>query len=385
MQGMQGMPGVPEVAQAGQALFYGAFQQQQQQQQQVVQFLQPVASVVPSPAAAVAPAAVSQQLLGAAAPSSPAGGTGARRRFRRHSNHVAPPAVATEAPKGGRMRALFIGINYFHSDAQLNGCVNDVAVMMGVVQAMGFDITDRRVLVDDSSFPGVTGEPTRAEIIDSMKWLVADARKGDQFFLHYSGHGVQIADSKADKADGGTAESLAPVDYKTAGLLYDREIYDLLCPALPADCRLTALIDCCHSGDVMNLEFAWQWDDGKREDGEFVRRPRPDIPGDILVISGCKDEQTSADVSDVTSFQTKFTAGKPGAAGGACTNALAEVVAAKMGSDGKCHVSFEELLRMIQESLVRRKFTQVPQLSASCTINLDAEFSLFGALPEDPK
>ena len=43
------------------------------------------------------------------------------------------------------------------------------------------------------------------------------------------------------------------------------------------------------------------------------------------MFSGCKDEQTSADVYDVSSFGLPEDAG-PGGAGGACTNALMSVV-----------------------------------------------------------
>eukprot|EP00959_Pyramimonas_sp_CCMP1952_P098900 2067681-Pyramimonas_sp.AAC.1 len=49
------------------------------------------------------------------------------------------------------------------------------------------------------------------------------------------------------------------------------------------------------------------------------------MQGDVFLFSGCKDEQTSADVSfTVGAFKLPADAG-PGGAGGACTNALLEV------------------------------------------------------------
>ena len=41
----------------------------------------------------------------------------------------------------------------------------------------------------------------------------------------------------------------------------------------------------------------------------------------VVLLSGCKDSQESADVSDTTEFGLPKSAG-PGGAGGACTNAL---------------------------------------------------------------
>ena len=46
------------------------------------------------------------------------------------------------------------------------------------------------------------------------------------------------------------------------------------------------------------------------------------IPAEIRMISGCKDAQTSADVSDVASFQLPDPAGR---AGGALTSSLLKV------------------------------------------------------------
>lgn len=38
----------------------------------------------------------------------------------------------------------------------------------------------------------VDKQPTRANILKAMKWLVQDAKPGDRFFFHYSGHGSQL-------------------------------------------------------------------------------------------------------------------------------------------------------------------------------------------------
>eukprot|EP00976_Prorocentrum_cordatum_P058408 1172682-Prorocentrum_minimum.AAC.5 len=49
--------------------------------------------------------------------------------------------------------------------------------------------------------------------------------------------------------------------------------------------------------------------------------PEEAIRANVIMFSGSKDEQTSADVFDISSFDLPSDAG-PGGAGGACTNSL---------------------------------------------------------------
>jgi uncharacterized caspase-like protein len=52
------------------------------------------------------------------------------------------------------------------------------------------------ILTDDSTDP--RGQPTRKNITNGMKWLVRDARPGDAFFFHFSGHGSRVRDQGND-------------------------------------------------------------------------------------------------------------------------------------------------------------------------------------------
>jgi hypothetical protein len=58
--------------------------------------------------------------------------------------------------------------------------------------------------------------PTHANIISAMKWLVAGAKKGDSFFLHYSGHGGSTKDLSGDEVDG-KDETILPCDFEKNG------------------------------------------------------------------------------------------------------------------------------------------------------------------------
>lgn len=85
----------------------------------------------------------------------------------------------------------------------------------------------------------------------------------------------------------------------------------------------------------------------------------------------CKDEQTSADVSNVASFNLPANSGPKGA-GGACTNALLANV-----YNSSSDFTWVGLLRAMQKTLKTKGYTQIPQLSASRAMDLkNDKFSL---------
>lgn len=57
---------------------------------------------------------------------------------------------------------------------------------------------------------------------------------------------------------------MIPLDYETAGQIVDDDIHDLLVKSLPKGVRLTAILDCCHSGSVFDLPYTYTID-GKLE------------------------------------------------------------------------------------------------------------------------
>eukprot|EP00998_Keelungia_sp_KM082_P011086 NODE_7316_length_596_cov_36.599147_g7293_i0.p1 GENE.NODE_7316_length_596_cov_36.599147_g7293_i0~~NODE_7316_length_596_cov_36.599147_g7293_i0.p1 ORF type:complete len:149 (+),score=50.64 NODE_7316_length_596_cov_36.599147_g7293_i0:39-449(+) len=94
--------------------------------------------------------------------------------------------------------------------------------------------------------------------------------------------------------------------------------------------------------------------------------------GDVVMYSGCMDEQCSADVGNVAVFQLPADSG-PGGAGGACTSALLKT----LSTTPNC--TFAEALEGMRVHLVEHNFKQVPQLSSSKNFNLEAtQFTLAG-------
>lgn len=57
------------------------------------------------------------------------------------------------------------------------GCVNDTEVMKTFLLSQGFKEENIRILTDDPA--GKSGIPTRENMINSLKWLIHDAKKND--------------------------------------------------------------------------------------------------------------------------------------------------------------------------------------------------------------
>ncbi|KAJ9048573.1 T-complex protein 1 subunit eta [Entomophthora muscae] len=118
----------------------------------------------------------------------------------------------------GRKKAVLIGINYFGTNAELRGCINDVNNVTDFISRnYGFS-TDNIVILTDDQKNDSSRMPTRANILQAMQWLVADARPNDSLFFHFSGHGSQREDKDGDEDDG-FDETICPVDYDQSGRL----------------------------------------------------------------------------------------------------------------------------------------------------------------------
>jgi hypothetical protein len=303
--------------------------------------------------------------------------------------------VEQQAQRAGRQprhRALFIGINYLGSSAELHGCINDVRTLQKLLNHLHFPLNEMKTLTEDPSVPGYVAPPTKANILRELHWLVEGAVAGDTLFLHFSGHGTSVEDRNGDEEDG-KDEALVPVDYQKAGVIVDDDIFATVVGRLPDGVRLTAVLDCCHSGTLMDLPFLFTANADNLTAGKVMSRRREkrkhqrrelfthaqnvsraaDMRGpDVIMFSGCHDHQTSADVSNVKSFDVPIDPHYPGAAGGACTNALAEMLY------NNSSLRFVQLLQGMRENLEQRGFSQIPQMSSTKPVNLNAVFSFWG-------
>jgi metacaspase-1 len=151
----------------------------------------------------------------------------------------------------GTRRALMVGINYTGQQGQLSGCHNDVKNMLEYIKEVhGFKDENIVLMLDD----GEHVEPTHDNMIAAYKKLVSECQPGDAVFCHYSGHGGKLRDDDGDEKDG-YDETLVPVDYQTASQIRDDDLFSALIGPMPKGVVMTCVMDCCHSGTVLDLPY----------------------------------------------------------------------------------------------------------------------------------
>lgn len=263
-------------------------------------------------------------------------------------------------------RALVIGINYFNTEAQLNGCINDAhAIRDFLIEERGFHACQVTVMTDSLSHDS-RYYPTRANILAQMRAAASEiTQPGDLLFVHYSGHGSYQRQGWlkrwwfGDEVDG-QDETICPVDCDTAGMIIDDELRRILVDALPDGAVLRAIFDCCHSGTLIDARYNFRLHSSANHEQLCLMENLNlrESACDALMLSGCLDSQTSADAEI------------DGSASGALTYAFLRY-SRKYGPDASCPV----LLRGIHRYLREQQFSQRPQISAGQRASLeDATF-----------
>ena len=222
--------------------------------------------------------------------------------------------------------AVTIGLNevdpdHYGGPMRLRGCVNDANDISEIAADQGFDCKD----------PLLDAKATRTAVIAAIEGAANSLEAGDIFLLHYSGHGGWVKDDGGDEDDG-RDETWCLYD----GMMLDDEL-GRLWAAFAAGVRVVVLSDSCHSGTVArgdvyraaavvgdlapgdrgNLAaesskasaFRFLPDEVVR--GTYSRNEKfynviakasggddPKIKASVLLISGCQDNQLSADLKD---------------------------------------------------------------------------------------
>ena len=212
--------------------------------------------------------------------------------------------------------ALTIGLNavdpshYGGWSGKLNACEADANDMAEIAGAGGLAVKTL-----------LTREATRTNVIDEISRAAKTLVAGDIFLLTYSGHGGQLPDLNSDEADA-QDETWCLYD----GQLVDDETYALL-TKFPRRTRILVFSDSCHSGTAVKMAFYnpaamtpifrgasaetryrympqevaqrtyrnnRQLYDPILKDPE-LRNTRDAVRASVILISGCQDNQLSAD------------------------------------------------------------------------------------------
>lgn len=97
-------------------------------------------------------------------------------------------------------------------------------------------------------------KPTRSNILDGFKWLVANQERNDSLVFYFSGHGLRQLNVDEDEVDG-FDEAICPADFETAGMIVDNEINKMIVAPLKEGVTLHAIVDTCHSGTLLDLSY----------------------------------------------------------------------------------------------------------------------------------
>ena len=213
-------------------------------------------------------------------------------------------------------RALAIGLNsvdpghYAGWSGNLNACEADALSMAAIAGNRGFDEVNTLI----------TRSATREQVQNEIRAAAEDLQSGDLFMLSYSGHGGQLPDMNDDEPDA-MDETWCLYD----GEMIDDEVYGLLANFVE-NVRVLVLSDSCHSGSVvkeayfagtmstrgqtpssptptyraMSPDAALQTyrlnsDFYQQIQSSTLRSERDSVAASVLLISGCQDNQLSAD------------------------------------------------------------------------------------------
>ena len=238
--------------------------------------------------------------------------------------------------------ALLIGCNYNNSAYQLNGCINDVNNIKSMIKNVGFN--NINILTDDTET-----KPNKSNILTELTKLLSNSNNNDLLFFSYSGHGSQLVDRNGDETDG-RDEVMVPLDFN---VITDDELKTVIQTYLKPNVTLFALFDCCNSGTVLDLKY--QYLDSLNYDNYTENNKASDTLGNVIMISGCTDNQTSADAFINNTSQ------------GAMTWAFIESV------NSKPKLSWRELIQNMRKLLTNSQYTQIPQLSTGNSFNIDTK------------
>ncbi|BFU96666.1 MAG: exported protein of unknown function [Nitrospira sp.] len=142
---------------------------------------------------------------------------------------------------GGTKRALLIGINKYRAVPKLQGSLNDIDTMKQIlITRWGFAEHHIRLLTDEQA--------TRAGILAALNQFVGETGPQDMVYIHYSGHGSQVADLNGDEPEDNLDETLVPQDGRSGTIpdITDDEL-EAIFTRLPTS-RAFIVLDSCHSG-----------------------------------------------------------------------------------------------------------------------------------------
>ena len=237
--------------------------------------------------------------------------------------------------------ALLIGINYIGTSNELFGCINDTNSINSLISNCNFK--NICILTDNTE-----KKPDRNNILSEFKNLLINSQSGDVLLFFYSGHGSYILD-KNNNEKTGYDQLIIPCDLKS---ILDDELKSIIQTNLKKDVTLIALFDCCFSGSVLDLKYNYMDSLDKNDFTENINEN--ETTGNVIMISGCSDIQTSSDAYINNKNQ------------GAMTWSFLEAFKSEK------NITWRNLLIKMRNLLKQSNYKQIPQLTSGSFLNIDS-------------
>ena len=185
--------------------------------------------------------------------------------------------------------------------------------------------------------------------MNKLKTFLISSNPGDLLVWSFSTHGQFIKDKNNEEKDGND-ECLVAIDFE---LIVDDVFNAIVKTYLKANVTLVVIMDCCNSGTMLDLKY--QYFDDDNYDNHTINEANDETLGNVIMISGCKDNQTSTDA-----FIDKIPQG-------AMTWALLKT----LNEDD--NISWSDLLVKMRNTLKNAHFDQIPQLSSGKPFNINSK------------
>lgn len=257
-------------------------------------------------------------------------------------------------------KGLLVGINYTGTNNALNGCINDTQNLEHFLVKNNYFTSDELIFMNDFKTDNLY--PSKVNMMGQIDQLVAFANantdKKVYLFFAYSGHGYHINDTNGDEADG-QDEVLCPIDCDQNGFIVDDELRSCFIDKLGSNVTLVVLTDACHSGTVLDLKYTYNCD---KKNTYTVQGKVADTKCNVILISGCRDNQTSADAY-IADAETKI-------------NEYQGAMTAAFLLNYVDEISTKKLVKNMRDWLSANRYRQVPQVSSGKFIDISLPFML---------
>ena len=240
-----------------------------------------------------------------------------------------------------KRKALLIGVNYYGTPYQLNGCINDVQSLNEKINKL-YEV---EIITDLTN-----KKPTKSVILSEFAALLESANAGDTIFFAFSGHGSYTADLNRDELDG-KDEMIVSSDLQG---VVDDDFKAIIRQKLKAGVTLIAIFDSCHSGTMLDLKYVYP---SYSTSVSSTTLDNLDTTGTVILVSGCMDNQQSA--------ESIMPSGKMA---GAMTWSLLETL-----TQSPSKLSWNALLTNMKKLLVGSGFNQIPQLSSGRPLDTNSD------------